>query len=197
MFKWLKKLFIKQNTFDLLTDFGDIDPKKHGIYTMGSPDPRCFTRGYNSWSGVDVKVHFDGKRLGYVQGISFDSIAKRGTMVAILFDCASEIQKDLFVGPARLFLTAANEYGALGVLFDGIVEFEGEQWGISIDDIITDKSHPFKIHEYVMPTSIHPKDRCMWCGCDLPCKNEMHEFEREEVKKLNLKCICRECEEKE
>lgn len=150
--------------------FKDAEYKgKKPIYTLGSCDPRAFTCGYNSFSGTDVKIVFleqdeklykiyeqpnklpelvkNGKPNGSVQAFVLygGNDEQTGRMTFILFDNIDEYYR-LQGTQQRVYITAANEFGSLVVLFDGIVRFNNHiQWSVSIDDLVTEVHLGFEV----------------------------------------------------
>jgi hypothetical protein len=160
---------------------GSADPVRfvygetNDITKSSSPPPNDgFTKGYNSFSGIDIKVHMcpsqeeieeeilvkdkDGKEIsilhykggvGTVQGVKFwaSGAEHYGRMTFIVFDNFKEIES--FAGKEmRLMMTAANEYGNFGILVDKIVLFDKHyNWEVSVDDIVTEVSLGFVVVE--------------------------------------------------
>ncbi|RLB98646.1 MAG: hypothetical protein DRH90_21580, partial [Deltaproteobacteria bacterium] len=157
--KWYKRLWWKILRLFVLPSVIVVDNKREVIKST-------FTRSYSSISGIDVKIFFKGKQLSFVEGISFDTIEMKGAMVAVLFGSTGEVQKALLGKPGRLYLRAGNEHGDLDVLFDGEVKFKGEQWGMTVDDIVLSKTLPFEILSSECPTSLNREGRCNNCGLE-------------------------------
>lgn len=164
--KFFKKHFGK--------DLGCWEEVKYPLYTIGSPEPRCFRRivkyhdigkahkewdknhAYTSFSGVDVKAYFDDEQVGILQGISFGYFGNHdvpisdrgvgGTCIFIMFD-GNDHHK--WLGKkVHLALVAANEYGKIATVYNAKVEFdEHEEFGISIDDIVVEVSLSFTLIE--------------------------------------------------
>ena len=154
-----------------LTKFKNrIKPEDRGpIYTIGSADPRVFTKGYNAYSAVDIKLYLnsedmpfeeevliEGKKViqkngcvGTVQSVRLygDSAGRKqlGELTFIVFDSFDEIE--CWVGKeARLTLVGANEYGQVSVLIDKHINFyETIDWEVSIDSIVTEAQLKFLI----------------------------------------------------
>ena len=180
MFKRIKNLFKKKNKESWCNKCGPFEVSqkcnkiaesrgKKPIYTLGSANPRAFTCGYNSFSGVDVKVIFleqDEKLYSlYKQHNELPELIKNGKpnvsiqafvlyggedkqtgcITFVVFDNMDEYYK-LQGKFQRIYVTAANEYGSLVTLFDGVVKFSNHlQWAISIDDIVTEAHLEFEV----------------------------------------------------
>ena len=108
-----------------------------------------FERSYNSFSGVDIRVHADGLVLGTVQAIEWDIDFRSGLVTGwmrfIRFD-----EKEGFTPvkwskkPFNLRLTAANEYGAGMWMQIGSVKFLTCHGGTSIDDLVIEENATFE-----------------------------------------------------
>ena len=140
------------------------------IYKLGSPDPVSFvsgntdninhpnicwipnmqnsefTRGYNSFSGIDIKICFDEKAIGTVQGFSFHrhinegKVCIEGSACFLMFD-----QHHDFIGKTvTMTAVAANEYGALSCLFSEKIRFNSQSYGIAVDDIVSEEWYTFE-----------------------------------------------------
>lgn len=113
----------------------------------------AFTRGYESFSGTDIKCYIldldqelyeehDGVRFkngaaGWVQAFEFHGGEfPTGTLTAIILDDMKDLHR-LLGKEKRLIIEAANEYGNYAILYNGVVEFDKAlKWAMSIDDII-------------------------------------------------------------
>ena len=150
-------------------------PEKLPIYALGRADPIGFARGYHSYSGVDIKVFINepdvkfrekyeikgnpavkyNGAVGTVQSVSFGKRSANkhgGSMVFVIFDNLDEIES-LVNQERRLVIYAANEYaaneyGAKSKLINKVIKFDDYfEWGISIDDVVTEATISFTITE--------------------------------------------------
>jgi len=150
-------------------------PEKLPIYALGRADPIGFARGYHSYSGVDIKVFINepdvkfrekyeikgnpavkyNGAVGTVQSVSFGKRSANkhgGSMVFVIFDNLDEIES-LVNQERRLVIYAANEYaaneyGAESKLINKVIKFDDYfEWGISIDDVVTEATISFTITE--------------------------------------------------
>jgi len=145
-------------------------PEKLPIYALGRADPIGFARGYHSYSGVDIKVFINepdvkfreeyeikgnpavkyNGAVGTVQSVSFGKRSANkhgGSMVFVIFDNLDEIES-LVNQEKRLVIHAANEYGAESKLINKVIKFDDYfEWGISIDDVVTEATISFTITE--------------------------------------------------
>jgi len=105
----------------------------------------------DSFGGTDTKIYIieeDNNLWGmkrppeapltaasFISGIEFTSHG-RGVITCPVFDGMRPIH-ELLGKTKKVILCAANEYGKIAVLFEGIVEFDKYlTWGVSIDDIV-------------------------------------------------------------
>jgi hypothetical protein len=106
-----------------------------------------FTCGYNSFSGIDIKICFNEKPIGTIQGYDFerhinadDKVELTGDIVCIMFD-----QNHDWIGKTvTMTAVAANEYGVLSCLFSEKIKFISQRYGISVDDIVSEEWYTFK-----------------------------------------------------
>ena len=144
--------------------------EKAPIYTMGSADPRSFSRGKRGIAGTVIFTVFDRSALISV-------FSDRGDPGALFFahdtDVArhtaeessrgTQVHESVFTDnvwvpawypdqlpPFDIVLTAANEYGQVAVLSINSVEILNEGSGISVDDIVTEQQMTFVARE-IMP----------------------------------------------
>jgi len=140
--------------------------EKAPIYTMGSADPRSFSRGKRGIAGTLVFTVFD--RSALIE--TFRSLQDKGGW---FFAHDSDVQKHYSeeakgaqvwqdintdntwqpawypdqVPPFDVVLTAANEYGQVAQMAILGVEILNEGSGMSIDDIVTEQSMTFVARE--------------------------------------------------
>ena len=140
--------------------------EKAPIYTMGSADPRSFSRGKRGIAGTLVFTVFD--RNAVLQ--AFQNMSdKSGWFFAHDTDVqkhtsdqskASQVWQDVNtdntwqpawysdqIPPFDVVLTAANEYGQIAQMSIRGVEILNEGSGMSIDDIVTEQSMTFVARE--------------------------------------------------
>ena len=142
--------------------------EKAPIYTMGSADPRSFSRGKRGIAGSVIFTVFDRNALlevfknmedrsGWffahdtdVQKHSDDE--SRGQQVWQDINTDSSWQPPWYpdqIPPFDIVLTAANEYGQVAQMSVRGVEILNEGSGISIDDIVTEEQMTFVAREIV------------------------------------------------
>jgi len=142
--------------------------EKAPIYTMGSADPRSFSRGKRGIAGSVIFTVFDRNALlevfrnledrsGWffahdtdVQKHSEDEA--RGQQVWEDINTDSSWQPPWYpdqIPPFDIVLTAANEYGQVAQMSIRGVEILNEGSGISIDDIVTEEQMTFVAREIV------------------------------------------------
>jgi len=140
--------------------------EKAPIYTMGSADPRSFSRGKRGIAGTLVFTVFDRSALLE----SFKTMAdKSGWFFAHDTDVqkwnqedekGSQVWQDVNtdnswqpawytdqIPPFDIVLTAANEYGQVAQMSLRGVEVLNEGSGMSIDDIVTEQQMTFVARE--------------------------------------------------
>lgn len=140
--------------------------EKAPIYTMGSADPRSFSRGKRGIAGTLVFTVFDRSALIDVfrnmsdkSGWFFahdtdiqkhDSEEAKGSQVAQDVNTDNTWQPAWYpdqIPPFDVVLTAANEYGQVAQMSIRGVEILNEGSGMSIDDIVTEQSMTFVARE--------------------------------------------------
>ena len=164
--------------------------EKAGIYTMGSPNPRSFSRGKRGIAGSMIFIQFDRDAVltamrdskfqgdmdevrpehgGDNAGTSLEwslRAATSGVTAATPLgagidaspsltqqesnldsvDSDQEVLSAFYadqIPPFDVTLAAANEYGDLAVMGIFGVEFLNEGWGISIDDLVSEKQYTY------------------------------------------------------
>lgn len=161
--------------------------EKAGIYTMGSPEPRSFSRGKRGIAGSMIVVQFDrdaitealrdlkfqadidelrpdhpgdtslewsirnaesGRTPSTPLGAGIDTnpstIQQESELTSIESD--QEIAAPHYadqIPPFDVTLAAANEYGDIATMGVFGVEFLNEGWGISIDDLVSEKQYTY------------------------------------------------------
>lgn len=148
-----------------------VQREKAPIYTMGSADPRAFSRGKRGIAGSVIFIVFDRSALldvfrdvKYAAWVTEPSVSLEGittpaldvpdglngrvgtigTVGAVVLDkvLASVIYHDQVL-PFEIVITAANEYGNNMVMKIHGVEIINTGSGMSVDDISTDESCTF------------------------------------------------------
>jgi hypothetical protein len=140
--------------------------EKAPIYTMGSADPRSFSRGKRGIAGTLVFTVFDRSAL-------LDVFSKLNDKSGWFFAHDTDVQKHASenakgaqvsqdvntdnswqaawypdqIPPFDIVLTAANEYGQVAQMSIRGVEILNEGSGMSIDDIVTEESMTFVARE--------------------------------------------------
>lgn len=149
-----------------------ITREKAPIYTMGSADPRSYSRGKRGIAGTLIFIMFDRHTLlgtlgGYSPdgGLLFQSdvddvkpeFSTAGSFTPALAGTGQEselsavdsdqaLSKTWYVDqipPFDITLAAANEYGALAVMKIFGVELLNEGYGVSIDDIVSEQQFTY------------------------------------------------------
>jgi len=191
----IKAVFQSQTVGEIQAISIQVTREKAGIYTMGDPNPRSFSRGKRGLAGSLIFVQFDRDAFLYAMGengadlkfqADIDEIRpeNRGSAVdsslefqlrsvgnnavspstplgagigtspsltqqeSDLTDVASDqMVINAFyadqVPPFDITLAAANEYGDLAVMGIFGVEILNEGWGISIDDLVSEKQYTY------------------------------------------------------
>lgn len=140
--------------------------EKAPIYTMGSADPRSFSRGKRGIAGTLVFTVFDRSALLEVfrnmddrSGWFFahdsdvqkhNSEEAKGAQVWQDVNTDNTWQPSWYpdqIPPFDIVLTAANEYGQVAQMAVRGVEILNEGSGMSIDDIVTEQSMTFVARE--------------------------------------------------
>lgn len=160
--------------------------EKAGIYTMGSPNPRSFSRGKRGIAGSLIFIQFDRDAiLTALQNLKFQGDVDElrpehagGTSLEWQLRSESGVQPSSPLGggiaaspsirqqesditsvesdqivmmpfyadqipPFDITLAAANEYGDIATMRIFGVEFLNEGWGISIDDVVSEKQYTY------------------------------------------------------
>lgn len=134
------------------------------IYTVGSPDPRAFTKRQTMPSGIDTKVYITDvdsdlkeaveltdkaslmvhRPVGDIQGVDFGFYGS-GTITFLIFDGMEEIER--FLGKKkRLVLHWSNEYGKEAILADKVIQFANEYvWSVNVDDLVIEAYLEFEV----------------------------------------------------
>ena len=140
--------------------------EKAPIYTMGSADPRSFSRGKRGIAGTLIFTVFDRSALletfknmsdfsGWFYAHDTDvqkhtSEQAKGSQVWQDVNTDNEWQPAWYtdqIPPFDIVLTAANEYGAIAQMSIRGVEILNEGSGMSIDDIVTEQQMTFVARE--------------------------------------------------
>ncbi len=129
--------------------------EKAPIYTMGSPDPRSFSRGKRGIAGSLVFQVFDRDVFHNMKDDSKYMTASANTkdpMSMDEWDTAQDnnnefVEADAIyadqIPPFDIVITFMNEYGQSSTMSIYGVEILNEGMGLSIDDITTEKACTF------------------------------------------------------
>lgn len=164
--------------------------EKAGIYTMGSPNPRSFSRGKRGIAGSLIFIQFDRdailyalrdlKFMGDIEELRVEATDGTDRSLTWAIRSASSVtaqtpigggvgesqasmetqqeleltsidsDQDVFsafyadqIPPFDITLVAANEYGDMAKMGIFGAEFLNEGWGISIDDLATEKQYTY------------------------------------------------------
>jgi hypothetical protein len=188
----IKAVFANKTIGELQAISVQVTREKAGIYTMGDPNPRSFSRGKRGIAGSAIVIQFDRDAILHTlselqfqgdidelrpawagSGSGDDPLAwslrassgsnrTAATPVGAGIDAAPSLtqqESDLTsvdsdqlvmspfyadqVPPFDITLAAANEYGDLAVMGIFGVEFLNEGWGISIDDLVSEKQYTY------------------------------------------------------
>lgn len=148
-----------------------VQREKAPIYTMGSADPRSFSRGKRGIAGSLIFMVFDrsalvdafqdtpfliGARENHfgkfadvglpaieIEGVESAGVGKYGAKTITLDRVLARPRYHDQVLPFEVTVTAANEYGAYAVMKIHGVEVLNCGSGMSIDDITTDEACTF------------------------------------------------------
>ena len=164
-----------------------ITREKAPIYTMGSADPRSFSRGKRGIAGTLIFIMFDQDALlstlgGQAPGLGnrfqsdiddirpnygtvnqntpLGSVASSSSVSGVTAADTVDAQESELttvgsdqalagawysdqIPPFDVTLAAANEYGALAVMKISGIEILNEGYGVSIDDIVSEKQHTY------------------------------------------------------
>jgi hypothetical protein len=184
----IKAVFANRTIGEIQAISVQVTREKAGIYTMGSPNPRSFSRGKRGIAGSLIFIQFDRDALlEQLQELKFQgdideiraeftdgdissawqlqavgSDVTAASPIGVPIDASSSlvqqeseltsIDSDQMVlspfyadqiPPFDITLAAANEYGDLAVMGIFGVEFLNEGWGISIDDLVSEKQYTY------------------------------------------------------
>lgn len=143
-----------------------INREKAPIYTMGSANPRSFSRGKRGIAGSLIFIVFDTNALldqMVARGALFAAdttevgiVPNRATLAAsaqppqnsTLTDAnfGKEVEAPWYtdqIPPFDIVLAAANEYGAMASMAIYGAEILNENSGVSIDDIVTEQQFTY------------------------------------------------------
>jgi hypothetical protein len=185
----IKAVFANKTVGEIQAISVQVTREKAGIYTMGSPNPRSFSRGKRGIAGSLIFIQFDRDAvLEALKDLKFqadideirpgDSTSDAATSLEWSLRATSgntaatpigagidaspsltQQESDLTsvdsdqevlsayyadqIPPFDITLAAANEYGDLAVMGIFGVEFLNEGWGISIDDLVSEKQYTY------------------------------------------------------
>lgn len=184
----IKAVFANKTIGEIQAISVQVTREKAGIYTMGSPNPRSFSRGKRGIAGSLIFIQFDRDALleqlrdlkfqGDIDEIraeftdgdiadawqlqSVGSDVTAASPIGVPIDSSSSLvqqESDLTtvdsdqmvlspfyadqIPPFDITLAAANEYGDLAVMGIFGVEFLNEGWGVSIDDLVSEKQYTY------------------------------------------------------
>jgi len=128
--------------------------EKAPIYTLGSPDPKAFSRGKRGIAGNLVFVTFDRNALaGVMDETTFTARAEESSDLQQAISVENDNNKINVkarnpyyadqIPSFDIVLTGANEYGQLAVMSIIGVEIMNEGTGLSIDDIVNEAQYTF------------------------------------------------------
>jgi hypothetical protein len=181
----IKAVFASKTIGEIQAISVQVTREKAGIYTMGDPNPRSFSRGKRGIAGSLILIQFDRDALlEALQDLKFQgdkdeirpsrtggqgstslewelratSGRTAATPIGAGIDASPSLRQqesDLTsvdsdqevispfyadqIPPFDITLAAANEYGDLASMGIFGVEFLNEGWGISIDDLVSEK----------------------------------------------------------
>ena len=191
----IKAVFANVTVGEIQAISVQVTREKAGIYTMGSPNPRSFSRGKRGIAGSLIFIQFDRDAILHAMGPGEADLKFQGdideirpehagasassslewqlqavgtdnvgpaTPLGAGIDAApstyqqesdlTSVESDQMVlnafyadqiPPFDITLAAANEYGDLAVMGIFGVEFLNEGWGISIDDLVSEKQYTY------------------------------------------------------
>jgi hypothetical protein len=185
----IKAVFANKTIGELQAISIQVTREKAGIYTMGSPNPRSFSRGKRGIAGSMIVIQFDRDAiLNALSELKFQGDKDEVRVGPTTSDPATALEWQLRstsgvtaatpigggidsspslrqqesdlesvdsdqevisafyadqIPPFDVTLSAANEYGDLAVMGVFGVEFLNEGWGISIDDLVSEKQHTY------------------------------------------------------
>ena len=152
-----------------------INREKAPIYTMGSANPRSFSRGKRGIAGSLIFIVFDRhslldemRKLGAKFSADEDElgIAPRIFREAGGVDVIDDVGQETFgqqvhapwyvdqIPPFEIVLAASNEQGATATMGIYGVEILNENSGVSIDDIVTEQQYTY-IARNVTPWTVN------------------------------------------
>jgi len=180
----IKAIFANVTIGEIQAISVQVTREKAGIYTMGSPNPRSFSRGKRGIAGSMIFIQFDRDTIlsslselkfqGDIEELRADSVGDTTSLEWQIRAASSEVtaatplggepggvQQELDltsvdsdqevmsafyadqIPPFDITLTGANEYGDLAKMAIFGVEFLNEGWGISIDDLVSEKQYTY------------------------------------------------------
>ena len=184
----IKAVFASKTIGEIQAVSVQVTREKAGIYTMGSPNPRSFSRGKRGIAGSLIFIQFDRDAVIHAlnhlkfQGdkdelratadeeqlramdFRLSSLSGRTPATPLgggisgaesltqqeddldTVDSDQEPMNPFYadqIPPFDITLAAANEYGDLAVMGIFGVEFLNEAWGISIDDLVSEKQYTY------------------------------------------------------
>lgn len=137
-----------------------IQREKAAVYTMGSANPRAFSRGKRMIAGSLIFILFDAnpvishftgaKFLADVEELGFEEKFGNGLNADVSIDEegfeSHQLATPTYVDqipPFDIVISAVNEYGARASLTITGVELMNENSGFSIDDIVIEQQYTF------------------------------------------------------
>ena len=136
-----------------------INREKSAIYTMGSANPRAFSRGKRMIAGSLVFILFDANPIiSHFTGAKFmaDSEEASASSIGAGAQADAAINENGFeqhslltptyvdqIPPFDVVLSAVNEYGASASMKIIGVELMNENSGFSIDDIVVEQQYTY------------------------------------------------------
>lgn len=137
-----------------------IQREKAAVYTMGSANPRAFSRGKRMIAGSLIFIlfdanpvisHFSGaKFLADTEELGFEQKFGNGLNPDVSTDTegfeSHELAAPTYVDqipPFDVVISAVNEYGARASMTITGVELMNENSGFSIDDIVVEQQYTF------------------------------------------------------
>lgn len=187
----IKAVFAEKTVGELQAISVQVTREKAGIYTMGDPNPRSFSRGKRGIAGSCIFIQFDRDAILHaLRDLSFQgdidelrpdwaggdsaesmqwqlrastgssrlastplgggpdvspSLTQQESDLTTV-DSDQQIMSPFYadqIPPFDITLAAANEYGDLAVMGIFGVEFLNEGWGISIDDLVSEKQYTY------------------------------------------------------
>lgn len=103
---------------------------------VGEPVNTTFSKSYNTFAAVDVKLLINEKVIAEMQNIhaSQDEEQVTGFIDYVIFE--EDILKKYLFQEAQIVLHAANEYGVCAKLVIEDVFFDKWSFGIALDDMV-------------------------------------------------------------